>query len=522
MFGKKLLLSLLSISPVFVEAMLPIHVKSFRFIQPASPANNPEENKVFFVKGVDYQPGGSSGYDSSSNEDVLSNPDICARDVFAFQQLGINTIRIYSLNPDLNHDKCMTILNDAGIYVIIGVNSGNSGENLNRADPKGSYNAQYLTRVFKMIEAFKDYPNVLGFFSGNEVINNESNYAETVPPYIRAVQRDMKQYIAKHSNRSIPVGYSAADNTDLRLATFKYLQCNSFDGKTVNKALNESRSDFYGLNSYQWCSGSSTWESSGFAELNSTFSDAVIPLIFSEYGCNKHIPRTFDEVTDAIYTNKGLEKLFSGGLVYEYSEEANNYGLVVIDNENDTITYKQGFVNLKNRFAETNISTIYEDSVSDKTIYKCDSNAILEVYSNFGVSNFTIPAQPKEITYLINNGVSNATVGKILSSSNYTVPTSVKYTVKNQNGDIVSASIVYNPANTLNELDNADYTAKSISISSTSTTSTSTSTSVSSTLSTSTFSSSTKSTSSKSKGNAAAMSLPIQPGIFAMVLSLLL
>lgn len=515
MIGKKLLLSILSISPIFVEAMLPIHIKSFRFVQPASPDNNPEENEVFFVKGIDYQPGGSSGYDSSNNQDVLSDPDVCARDAFVFQQLGINTIRIYSVNPDLDHDKCMTILNDAGIYVILGVNSGNSGENLNRADPEGSYNAEYLTRVFKMIEAFKDYPNLIGFFSGNEVINDESNYAKTVPPYIRAVQRDMKQYIAKHSNRSIPVGYSAADNTDLRLATFKYLQCNSLDGKTINKALDESRSDFYGLNSYQWCSGTSDWQSSGFGTLNSTFSDAVIPVIFSEYGCNKNIPRTFDEVTDAIYTNKGLEGVFSGGLVYEYAEEANNYGLVEIDDDDGSITYKQDFVNLKNRLAKVNTSIIYEDSILNNTVYKCDSSEILKIYSNFGVSNFTIPNQSEEIINLINNGVSNATVGKILSGSNYTVPTTLKYNIKDQDGNTVDASIVYKSANSINEL-NADVTTTVTSTSSGSKTSTSVS---------STSSSSTKSSSSKSKGEAVAMNLPasfIQSGIFAMILSLLL
>lgn len=520
MIGKKLLSSLLFISPVFVEALLPIHIKSFRFIQPASPDNNPEENEVFFVKGIDYQPDGSSGYDSSSNQDVLSDPDICARDAFAFQQLDINTIRIYSVNPDLDHDECMTILNNAGIYVILGVNSGNSGENLNRADPEGSYNAEYMTRVFKVIEAFKDYPNLIGFFSGNEVINDESNYAETVPPYIRAVQRDMKQYIAKHSNRSIPVGYSAADNTDLRLATFKYLQCNSFDGKTINTALDESRSDFYGLNSYQWCSGTSDWKSSGFSELNSTFSDAVIPVIFSEYGCNKNIPRTFDEVTDAIYTNQGLEKVFSGGLVYEYSEEANNYGLVKIDDDSGSITYKEDFVNFKNRLAEVNTSIIYEDSISNNTIYRCNSSEILEIYTNFGVSNFTLPDQSEEIVDLINNGISNATTGNILSSSNYTVPTTLNYAVIDQDGNTVNATIVYKSANTINEL-NVDVTTTLTSSSSES----KTSTSVSSTTSSSTTASSTKSSSSKSKGEAVAMNLPasfIHPGIFAMVLSLLL
>lgn len=275
------LLSLLAVSPV-AQAMLPIHIKSYRFIKPSSDENDPSKNEVFYVKGLDYQPGGSSGFNADGDSDVLSDAQQCARDTYVFQQLGVNTVRIYSLNPDLNHDECMTILNDAGIYVILDVNSGNYGENLDRSDPWGTYNSQYIGRVFRFIDAFKNYPNVLGFFSGNEVINDEKNYASIDPPYIRAVQRDMKQYIAKHSNRTIPVGYSAANSVDLRLATYRYLQCNSMDGTHVNEAFEESKSDFFGLNTYEWCSGTSDWQSSGYDVLNSTFSDAVTPLIFSE------------------------------------------------------------------------------------------------------------------------------------------------------------------------------------------------------------------------------------------------
>ena len=94
--SKSVLLSLLAISPSMVSAMLPIHVKSFRFIKPSSPENEAGENEIFYVKGVDYQPGGSSAYDADSNSDVLSDADQCARDAFVFQQLGINTLRAVS------------------------------------------------------------------------------------------------------------------------------------------------------------------------------------------------------------------------------------------------------------------------------------------------------------------------------------------------------------------------------------------------------------------------------------------
>ncbi|KAL3234557.1 hypothetical protein RNJ44_03319 [Nakaseomyces bracarensis] len=470
------------------QALLPIHIKDYRFIKPSSPNNTDTENEIFFVKGIDYQPGGSSAYDGNSGEDVLSDADVCARDAYVFQQLGINTIRVYTLNPDVNHDECMTILNDAGIYVILDVNSGNYGENLNRADPWGTYNAQYLSRVFKFIDAFKNYPNVLGFFSGNEVINDEKNYANIDPQYIRAVQRDMKQYIAKHSNRTIPVGYSAADNTDLRLPTLNYLQCNSLNGKNVSVALNESRADFFGLNTYEWCSGSSDWQSSGYDKLNSSFADAAIPLIFSEFGCNKNLPRTFDEVSKGLYG--GLKNTFSGGLVYEYAEEANHYGLVDIDDDDNSVTYKEDFDNLKSQYESLELPTTKESDVPENNIVLCNGTQITDEFEDFGVNNFTIPTQPDDIARMIKWGVNGTNIGKLLDD--YTLPKSSNYTIKDTDGNELSGEIAYNASNAINSL----YTPSS---STSSSSSVSSSTSKSSSASSSSASS-TKSTKTKSGG----------------------
>lgn len=512
------LLSLLAVSEV-TKAMLPIHIKQYRFIKPTSADNNATQNEIFYVKGLDYQPGGSSGYNPDGDSDVLSDPEKCARDTFVFQQLGINTVRIYSLNPDLNHDKCMTILNNAGIYVILDVNSGNYGENLDRSDPWGTYNSQYIGRVFRFIDAFKNYPNVLGFFSGNEVINDQKNYASIDPPYIRAVQRDMKQYIEKQSNRTIPVGYSAANTVDLRLATYRYLQCNSLDGKTVNKALNDSRSDFFGLNTYEWCSGTSDWKSSGYDVLNSTFSDAVIPLIFSEYGCNKNLPRTFDEVTDGLYPSTGLGNLFSGGLVYEYAEEANNYGLVDMDDSDGSITYKEDFNNFKSALSKLNDSTTHESQYNGTSLYKCNATAITSVYKNFGVSNFTIPDQPSDITRMIKYGVNGTNVGKILT--NYTAPTTFNYTIKDSDNNIVDAKISYNQTNLLNALKAVESASGAPSSTEASITS---ETKTSDDNQSSASSHSSKSTKSKkSKGAAAHISGPFaETGLLAVLISALL
>lgn len=461
--------------PQVAKAMMPIEIHGSRFIKPSY--NKANTGEVFFIKGVDYQPGGSSGYSDSSKSDVLSDSDACVRDAYALQQLGVNTIRIYTINPAINHDKCMSIFDAAGIYVIIDVNSPLSNESLNRDDPSSSYNYWYMERVFKVIDAFKNYPNLLGFFSGNEVINDESSAKED-PPYLRAVQRDMKQYIANNANRTIPVGYSAADVVSLRTATWEYFSCN-IDGKE-----DDSKSDFFGLNSYEWCSGTSDWASSGYSDINSTFTNATIPVFFSEYGCNKNTPRTFDEVSEGVFG--GLVNTLSGGLIYEYSEEAADYGLV--DITDGDLKIEKDYINLQKQYENVTIANISESDVDNSTVLTCNSKKIESAYSSFG-ANFTLPSAPGGVSSLIKYGVNNTNIGKIVSISGK----ETKYNITWSNGTEVSdVSISINPTYSISTLD----TTASLS-SSTASSSSSSSSSTSSTTKT-----------SKSKGEAGVAFLP--------------
>jgi hypothetical protein len=100
------------------------------------------------------------------------------------QMFQVNTIRVYNVDPKLDHSACASIFNSAGIYMILDVNSPLGGESINRAEPWTSYHEGYLTRVFGVVENFKDFPNTLGFFSANEVMNDLST-AEYNPMYIR-------------------------------------------------------------------------------------------------------------------------------------------------------------------------------------------------------------------------------------------------------------------------------------------------------------------------------------------------
>lgn len=54
----------------------------------------------------------------STFTDPLANATACQRDLPYLKELGVNTIRVYSVNASLNHDSCMQALSGAGIYVM--------------------------------------------------------------------------------------------------------------------------------------------------------------------------------------------------------------------------------------------------------------------------------------------------------------------------------------------------------------------------------------------------------------------
>lgn len=167
----------------------------------------------------------------------------------------------------------MTLLASAGIYLVLDVNSPLQGHHLNRYEPWTTYNSEYLQNVYAVVDQFSGYNNTLGFFAGNEVVNDKLS-ATTSPVFVKAVVRDLKNYIEHNAPRTIPVGYSAADDLKYRVSLAEYLKC-------VDTDLAEAV-DFYGVNSYQWC-GDQTLHSSGYDQLVKAYSDYARPVFFSEY-----------------------------------------------------------------------------------------------------------------------------------------------------------------------------------------------------------------------------------------------
>jgi 1,3-beta-glucanosyltransferase GAS5 len=204
--------------------------------------------------------GGGTGVES----DPIANLTACERDIPYFTKLGINTIRVYAVDNSKNHDTCMNALAAAGIYLVLDTDT--SKYSLNREDPSESYNSVYLQSVFATIDAFANYSNTLAFLSGNEVINSAAN--TNCAPYVKAVTRDMKQYIGSRGYRSIPVGYSAADVAENQELMADYMNCGTTD----------QRSDFYAINDYSWCDPSS-FTTSGWDTLVKNYTGYGIPLL---------------------------------------------------------------------------------------------------------------------------------------------------------------------------------------------------------------------------------------------------
>ncbi|EEQ91175.2 glycolipid-anchored surface protein 5 [Blastomyces dermatitidis ER-3] len=285
-------------------------------------------NKRFYIRGVDYQPGGASKV-----KDPIADPEVCKRDIAKFKELGLNTIRIYTVDNSKDHDECMQALADAGIYLVLDVNTPKYS--INRMEPEISYNDVYLQNVFATVAMFAKYDNTLAFFSGNEVINDGPT--SKTAPYVKAVTRDIRQFIRKQGLREVPVGYSAADVDSNRLQMAQYMNCGPDD----------ERSDFFAFNDYSWCDPS-TFEKAGWDKKVELFSGYGLPLFLSEYGCNTNT-REWNEVK-ALYSEK-MTSVYSGGLAYEYSQEPNNYGLVEL--KDGKVKTRKDFDTLKKAFAAT-------------------------------------------------------------------------------------------------------------------------------------------------------------------------
>lgn len=275
------------------------------------------------MKGIAYQQeysggGGNTPSDGSaptSYSDPLANEAGCKRDLPYLVNLHTNALRVYAVDPTQNHDACMQLFNDAGIYVIADLSQPSLS--INRDDP--AWDVNLYNRYTSVVDALQGYSNVIGFFAGNEVTNNVTNTDASA--FVKAAVRDTKAYISSKNYRTIGVGYATNDDADIRVDLANYFNCGSDQSEAI---------DFWGYNIYSWC-GQNTFQGSGFADRTQQFSSYSVPAFFAEYGCNTQGTRTFQE-DNSIY-GPDMESVWSGGIVYMYFQEANNYGKCALSSQ---------------------------------------------------------------------------------------------------------------------------------------------------------------------------------------------
>lgn len=242
-------------------------------------------------------------------DDPLIDATQCGLDAALMKTIGTNSIRVYHVDPAEDHTKCMSAFADAGIYVWLDLDTFNT--QIEQNAPK--WNETQRDAFAAVMDEFQQYDNLAGFFVGNEVLTTANG--SVAAPYVKAAARDLKAHRDAKKYRSIPIGYSAADIATLRPMLQNYLAC----GTNASEAL-----DFYALNAYSWC-GNSDYKTSGYDMLEANSTSYNIPIFLSETGCQTVRPRTFQDQT-AIFGD--MADTWSGSIIYEWIEEANNYGLV--------------------------------------------------------------------------------------------------------------------------------------------------------------------------------------------------
>lgn len=345
-----------------------------------------ESGTRFYIKGIAYQEQGvvvasdnNAFGEPSSFIDPLALGAACKRDVPFLQQLGVNTIRVYSVNSTLNHDECMSALSAAGIYTIIDLALPLNGS-IDRISP--SWSTNILNQYTRTIDTFSKYDNVLAYNVGNEVVISTS-----IPtaPYVKAAARDIKSYL-KAKGSSVLLGYAAINGaSDWRgdLATF--LACDPAGGNSDSTSI-----DLYGLNDYEWC-GDSTFQSS-YAATTSAFAQYNIAAYFSEFGCITSPPRLWTESVSLFSSD--MNTVWSGGIAFSYfpaTSAQGQFGMVTISTDASTVTTSEDFDRLKTEYGKvTFINSPSQSSAGAGTYPSCPASS-----TTFPVS-LTLPPTPNE------------------------------------------------------------------------------------------------------------------------------
>jgi len=347
-----------------------------------------QDGSRFYIKGIAYQEQGAvvASTDNTFGEpssfiDPLADGAACTRDLPYLTALGVNTIRVYSVNSSLNHDSCMSTFSSNGIYAIIDLSLPVNGS-INRLSP--SWSTNLLDLYINTINAFSKYDNVLAYNVGNEVAIAPDGSDSNVAAFVKAAARDTKAYLASQSS-SILVGYAAIDApSNVRVPLASYLSCDPSNSGSGSTAL-----DIYGLNNYEWC-GNSTYEAS-YAGVNGDYAGYNVVAYFSEFGCITSPPRLWTE-TDALFSSL-MSDTWSGGIAFSYfpaTSVQGQFGIVNISSDGKTVTVSADYTQLESQYTQLSPPNTPSQSSASTNYPSCPA-----MNSTF-IASTTLPPTPNE------------------------------------------------------------------------------------------------------------------------------
>ncbi|KAK4501744.1 hypothetical protein PRZ48_007553 [Zasmidium cellare] len=322
----------------------------------------------FLVKGINYfdrqsKDGESKPTVHDPKVDVLTEEYLpkLRRDIGYFQELGLNTVAVSSLDPSKSHGAALQLLARSGFYVLVKISEDIRGPELPRNngtfdsnfDTQQHYTLDSITTSLQIVDELADHPNILGF-----VVSGDSlRYMSTtkIAEVSRAHIRDIKAFLRQRGGRQIPVGVTNSEILMLRFPALKYFTAGS----------PSDRIDFFAPDSWSWAHKSS-FQISGWKNMVKVMSEVPVPMFLRQYGSYVGKERIWEEV-ECLYS-RDMTGVYSGGCLYTFRDPGHSQYGIVEDDEEGIVRKKPEFETLKGRFRTVNArleEEVLEEAVGD-------------------------------------------------------------------------------------------------------------------------------------------------------------